>query len=54
MDILILKNKPCDKALVAALGLFMLTINIHGETDLELEIEHQLSWGSCHPHFKLS
>ena len=47
-------NKPCDEASGAAPGLCMLTIKIHGQTDLELEREHQLSWAdvistsSCH------
>ena len=42
-SILATQNKPCDVALGAALDLFMLTLKIHGQTDLELEIEHQLS-----------
>ena len=46
--------ESCVEASGDAPGLFMLTINIHGQTDLELEIEDQLSWASCHPHFNLS
>ena len=36
---------PCNEASGAAPGLFMLTMKIHGQTDLELEREHQLSSG---------